>query len=116
MNFGVDWDAEQRQTLLEGQASIARASQSVARSQRVAAETEQLGREVINELGTQRETLLGAKRRLEDTDQELNTSRKVMRLITRRVLTNKLALLLIIVLEVAILALTVYLKFFAKKK
>ncbi|XP_011310815.1 vesicle transport through interaction with t-SNAREs homolog 1B [Fopius arisanus] len=115
MNYGIDWEAEQRQTLLDGRASLDRSTQSVARSQLVAAETEQIGREVINELGEQRETLVRAKRRLSDTDQELNNSRKIMRLITRGVLTNKIALILIIILEGAILALTVYLKFFSKK-
>lgn len=115
MNYGINWEAEQRQTLLDSRASLDRAAQSVARSQVVAAETEQIGREVINELGGQRETLLRAKRRLSETDHELDSSRRVLRLITRGVLTNKIALILIIVLEIIILGLTIYLKFFAKK-
>lgn len=116
MNYGVDWETEQRQTLLGGRAALERSAQSVARSQTVAAETEQIGREVVAELGGQRETLLRAKRRLSETDVELDSSRKVMRLITRRVLSNKLVLILIIILEVAILGITIYLRFFHHKK
>lgn len=115
MNFGVDWEAEQRQTLLSSRTALERASQSVSRSQTVAAETEQIGREVVAELGGQRETLLRAKRRLSETDQELDSSRKIMRLITRGVLTNKIALILIIVMEVVILGLIIYLKYFGMK-
>lgn len=115
MNFGVNWDEENRRTLLEERAALQRSAQSVQRSQTVAAETEQIGREVIEELGTQRETLVRAKTRLSETDQELDTSRKLMRMIGKRVLTNKIALILIILLEIAILGLTVYLKFFHNK-
>ncbi|XP_044574520.1 vesicle transport through interaction with t-SNAREs homolog 1B [Cotesia glomerata] len=115
MNYGIDWEAEQRQTLLGTRATLDRAAQSVARSQTVAAETEQIGQEVIAELGVQRETLIRTRRRLSETDQELAASRKIMRLIGRRVLTNKIVLILIIISEAAILGLTIYLKFFSKK-
>ncbi|XP_053598275.1 vesicle transport through interaction with t-SNAREs homolog 1B [Microplitis demolitor] len=115
MNYGIDWETEQRQTLLGTRATLERSAQSVARSQTVAAETEQIGQEVVAELGIQRETLLRTKRRLSETDQELATSRKIMRLIGRRVLTNKIVLILIIILEIAILGIVIYLKFFTKK-
>ncbi|KAF7998249.1 hypothetical protein HCN44_009647 [Aphidius gifuensis] len=115
MNYGVDWEAEQRQTLLDGRAALERTAQSFSRSQTVAAETEQIGREVINELGGQRETLLRAKGRLSETDQELDSSKKIMRLIARGVMTNKIVLILIIILEIAILLLTIYIKYFHKK-
>lgn len=116
MNYGVDWDAENRQTLLAGRAVLDRTSQSVQRSQVVAHETEQIGREVVAELGGQRETLLRAKTRLTETDQELDISKRTMRMINKRVLTNKIVLIMIILLEIGIIALTVYLKFFSHHK
>ena len=115
MNFGINWDEENRRTLSEERAALERSAQSVMRSQIVAEETEQIGREVVSELGTQRETLIRAKTRLSETDQELDTSKKIIRMINKRVLTNKIVLVIIIVLEVVILALTVYLRFFNKK-
>lgn len=112
MNFGVDWDIEHRRVLLEGNAALERSAQSVARSQAVAAESEQIGTEVISELGEQRERLLRAKRRLSQTDEELNKTRKILNIMRVRVLTNKIVLVFIILLEVAILGIIVYLKFF----
>lgn len=112
MNFGVDWESEHRRVLLDGNAALERSAQSVARSQAVAAESEQIGTEVISELGEQRERLLRAKRRLSQTDEELNKTRKILNVMRLRVLTNKIVLIFIILLEVAILGIIVYLKFF----
>ncbi|KAH0954344.1 hypothetical protein HN011_005992 [Eciton burchellii] len=114
MNFGVNWEAEHRHVLLEGNAALERSAQSVARSQAVAAESEQIGTEVISELGEQRERLLRAKRRLSQTDDELNKTRKILNVMRLKVLTNKIVLILIILLELVILGITVYLKFFHK--
>jgi len=114
MNFGVNWEAEHRQVLLEGNAALERSAQSVARSQAVAAESEQIGTEVISELGEQRERLLRAKRRLSQTDDELNKTRRILNVMRLKVLTNKIVLILIILLELVILGITVYLKFFHK--
>lgn len=112
MDFGINWEEEHRRTLLEGNAVLDRSVQSVARSQIAAAENEQIGTEVISELGGQRERLLQAKRRLSQTDEELNKARRILNIMRRGVLMNKFVLILIILLEVAILGITVYLKFF----
>lgn len=114
MNFGVDWEAEHRRVLLGGNAALARSAQSVARSQAIAAQNEQIGTEVISELGEQRERLLRAKRRLSQTDEELNRTRKILTAMRIKVLTNKAVLIMIILLELIILGITVYLKFFHK--
>lgn len=47
----------QRTLLLQGTESLNTASQSIERSQRIAAETEQIGTDIITELGEQREQL-----------------------------------------------------------
>lgn len=112
MNFGINWEEEHRRTLLEGNAALERSSQSVARSQALAIESEQIGTEVISELGGQRERLLRAKRRLSQTDEELDKTRRILNVMQRRVLMNKFVLILIILLEIAILGVIVYLKFF----
>ncbi|XP_014234752.1 vesicle transport through interaction with t-SNAREs homolog 1B [Trichogramma pretiosum] len=109
-----DIEAGHRRILMESRAAVERGNQSVAKSQAIAIETEQIGTEVISELGEQRETLMRAKNRLINTDQELAKSRKIINTMKRRVLTNKFVLILIIIFEVVILGLTVYIKFFKK--
>ena len=114
--MNTDLTAEQRRVLMESRAAIERSNQSVVKSQAIAIESEQIGTEVMSELGTQRETLMRAKSRLTQTDQELDKSRKIINTMRKRVLTNKFVLILIIILEVVILGCTVYIKFFQKSK
>ena len=57
-------DASNRAKLLQGHQSLQRASESIARSHQIAAETDQIGVEIIDELGTQRETLLRTKEKV----------------------------------------------------
>lgn len=92
--------------------TIDRTTQSVNRTQQIAAETDQVGIAVVDELGTQREALIRTKERLVDTDENLSNSRKILRSMYRRVMTDKLILIVIIILEIAILGGVVYYKFF----
>ena len=114
MNTGINWEAEHRQTLLQSRSTIERSNQSVARSQAIANETEQIGTEVITELSGQRESLLRAKDRLVQTEQGLDKTQKIMRAMKMRILTNKFVLILIILLEIGILVIAVYIKYFRK--
>ncbi|XP_052275022.1 vesicle transport through interaction with t-SNAREs homolog 1B-like isoform X2 [Dreissena polymorpha] len=66
-NLGLDRDdrleASQRNRLIQGTQSLNRTSESIARSQQIAAETDQVGVEIIDELGRQREVLTRTKGR-----------------------------------------------------
>lgn len=104
----------QRALLLQGTESLNNASQSIERSQRIAAETENIGTDIIEELGEQREQLDRARNRLVNTGENLSRSRKILRAMSRRIVTNKLLLGVIILMELAILGAVVYLKFFRK--
>ncbi|XP_051160907.1 vesicle transport through interaction with t-SNAREs homolog 1B [Leptopilina boulardi] len=110
----INWEAEHRQTLLQSRSALERSNQSVVRSQAVARESEQIGTEVITELGGQRESLLRAKERLSQTDQDLDRTKKIMRTMKRRVLQNKFVLIIIIILEITILGIIIYMRFFKK--
>lgn len=110
----MDWGTEHRRILLDGNAALERSAQSIARSQVVAVESEQIGTEVISELGEQRDRLLRAKRRLSQTDEELDKTRKILNVMRLKVLTNKIVLVLIIFLELIILGIIIYLRFFHK--
>ncbi|KAK5857946.1 hypothetical protein PBY51_011155 [Eleginops maclovinus] len=102
----------QRVLLLQGTDSLSNASQSIERTLRIAAETDQVGTDIIEELGGQREQLDRARNKLVDTGENLSKSRKILRAMSRRLMTNKLLLGVIIIMELAILAAVVYLKFF----
>lgn len=67
--------------------------------------------QVLGELGEQRESLLRTTRRLEDADQELSKSRIILRKLGREVVYNRIVLILIIFLEIAILIGLLVLKF-----
>ncbi|XP_062325576.1 vesicle transport through interaction with t-SNAREs homolog 1B [Osmerus eperlanus] len=104
----------QRTLLLQGTEYLNNATQSIERSQRIAAETDQIGTDIIEELGEQREQLDRTRDRLVHTGENLSRSRKILRAMSRRLMTNKLLLSVIILMELAILGAVVYLKFFRK--
>lgn len=104
----------QRALLIQGTDSLNNATKSIERSQRIAAETDQIGTDIIEELGEQREQLDCTRNRLIHTGENLSRSRKILRAMSRRLVTNKLLLSVIIIMELAILGAVVYLKFFRK--
>ncbi|XP_078246522.1 vesicle transport through interaction with t-SNAREs homolog 1B isoform X2 [Pogona vitticeps] len=73
----------QRVLLLQGTESLNRASQSIERSHQIAAETDQIGTDIIEELGEQREQLERTKGRLVNTSENLSKSRKILRSMSR---------------------------------
>jgi vesicle transport through interaction with t-SNAREs protein 1 len=82
------------------------------RSQQVTIETEQVGGEIVSDLGLQRETLERTRVRLQETNAELSQSRKVLRRIYMGVIQNKIVLILIILTEIGIIGALIYWKFF----
>ena len=58
------YQQSQRSLLLQGQESLSSATQSIERSQRIATETDQIGSEIIEELGGQREQLERSRNRV----------------------------------------------------
>ncbi|MBN3298821.1 VTI1B protein, partial [Amia calva] len=74
----------QRALLLQGTESLNRASQSIERSQRIAAETDHIGTDIIEELGEQREQLDRTRDRLVHTGENLSRSRRILRSMSRR--------------------------------
>ncbi|XP_017776799.1 PREDICTED: vesicle transport through interaction with t-SNAREs homolog 1B [Nicrophorus vespilloides] len=109
-----NWDEDNRQTLLEGKRILERTGESLARSNQIAIETETIGTEVVTELGSQRETLLRAKDRLTNADDQLDNTRRILKKMGRNVIYNKLVLVMIILLELGILIAVSYMKFIKK--
>lgn len=114
MSRNFDWDDYNRQTAIEGRQILERTSDSIARSSQIAIETEAIGTEVISELNDQRESLLRTKSRLENADEQLDSARMILKKMGRNVIYNKVLLILIIIIEIAILIGISYLRFFKK--
>lgn len=106
-------DEALQSTVRQGTTMLERTSQSLYRTTQVALESEQIGTGVVQELSQQREVLVRTRDRLAETDQELSRSRRILRSMSRVALTNKLVLIVIIILELGILAGLVYYKFFS---
>lgn len=100
---GYDWQDHNRRLVQEGRQVLERTSASLARSNQVAIETENIGTEVISELDEQRESLLRSQRRLDDANADLSKSSALLRAMKRSFFYNKITLILIIVLEVVCL-------------
>lgn len=110
-----DWEAHNRQIVVDGTQTLERTGESIARSHQIAVETETIGTEVITELGEQRETLLRTRGRLEDANSQLDSAKSILTKMGRNVLYNKLILIIIIVLEALILGSLTYIRFFKSK-
>lgn len=79
-------------------------------SKQVAIETENTGTEILSELDNQRESLLRASDRLDNANDGLFESNRILKMMKTNVLYNKLILILIISLEVFILCGMIFLK------
>lgn len=78
------------------------------------AETEQIGNNVNSRLAQQREQIEYTQKNLEETEDSLVRSRKALIKIGRRVMTDKCVQAAIILVELLIIGLLVYFKFFKK--
>lgn len=79
-------------------------------SDKVAIESENTGTEILSELDSQRESLLRASERLDNANDGLFESNRILKMMKRNVFYNKLILVLIIVIEMFILASMIYIK------
>eukprot|EP00118_Oscarella_pearsei_P025329 m.307999 g.307999 ORF g.307999 m.307999 type:complete len:222 (+) comp43222_c0_seq1:34-699(+) len=104
---------QQRSTLLKGSSSLNRTSESIARSKRTAAESEQIGTETLGDLVGQKEQLLRATDTVHETDAEVSKAKTILISMGKRVITDKLIMMIIILLQLGIIGGLVYWKFFS---
>ena len=69
------------------------------------------GNEIIHDLGSQRETLERTRTRLVETDLELSRSRRILKKMYVNVFSNKIILIVIILIEIGILSGVLYWKY-----
>ena len=90
--------------------SLERQSNSIHRIQRIGLDSEELGHQIINDLGHQRETIIRVTQKLNSTDRNIDRSHSILNSMSRRATTNKVAMVLVVALLVAILIIILALK------
>ena len=83
-----------RNIIREGTKALLKTSESLIRSERAALETTHAGTSIVSELRTQTESLERTKNKLDHMNDQLTQSRKLIRLLYRRVFTNKFIIIL----------------------
>ncbi|PKY02640.1 vesicle transport v-snare protein vti1homolog [Aspergillus campestris IBT 28561] len=106
-----DEHLEQRQQLLSGTDRLERSSARLQNSQRMALETEAIGRGTLGDLGQQRETILHARQGLQMSEGYVDTSIKTLRGMARRMATNRMITIAIITVLVLLIFAVIYSKF-----
>lgn len=84
-----DAQLEQRQQLLSGTDRLERSGDRIRESQRIALETEDIGRNTLADLGRQRETIEHTRSTLLESEGYTDRSNKTLRGMARRMATNK---------------------------
>jgi vesicle transport through interaction with t-SNAREs protein 1 len=105
----------QRSALLQDRQMLEDGRDRLASTRAVSQRTEEIGAGILGNLGNQREALLRADAHLSGTDEQLSRGRRILRAMDRRVMTNKLVLVLIAVFLAACIGGVVYFKWFSGK-
>ncbi|KAF8251088.1 V-snare-domain-containing protein [Wilcoxina mikolae CBS 423.85] len=103
--------AGQRQQLLKGTQSLERSSQRLLESERIARDTENIGANILGDLGRQRESIVHTHNTLNDSEQVLDRSIKTLRGMARRMATNRMITVAIITVLVLLILAVIVSKF-----
>ncbi|KAH8697681.1 putative vesicle transport v-snare protein [Talaromyces proteolyticus] len=106
-----DVHMEQRQQLLSGTERLERSSARLQESQRLALETEDIGRGTLADLHQQRETIERTRENLHRSEGYVDTSIKTLRGMARRMATNRVITVAIITVLVLLIFAIIYSKF-----
>ncbi|KAK0903530.1 t-SNARE VTI1 [Friedmanniomyces endolithicus] len=106
-----DEQLEQRQQLLSRTNRLERSSGRLRESQRVALETEDIGRNTLADLGRQRETIEHTRGTLLESEGYTDRSNKTLRGMARRMATNKIVTIAIITVLVILIVAVIVSKF-----
>ncbi|KAI4089749.1 MAG: hypothetical protein LQ348_004152 [Seirophora lacunosa] len=106
-----DQQLEQRQQLLSGTERLDRSSQRLRDSQRIANETEDIGRDTLADLQLQRETIQHTRMNMLESEGYVDRSVKTLRGMARRMATNRIITVAIITVLVLLIFAVIYSKF-----
>ncbi|KAF3393716.1 Vesicle transport v-SNARE protein vti1 [Talaromyces pinophilus] len=106
-----DVHMEQRQQLLSGTERLERSSARLQESQRLALETEDIGRGTLADLQVQRETIERTRQNLHQSEGYVDTSIKTLRGMARRMATNRIITIAIITVLILLIFAVIYSSF-----
>jgi vesicle transport through interaction with t-SNAREs protein 1 len=106
-----DVHMEQRQQLLSGTDRLERSSARLQESQRLALETEDIGRGTLADLHQQRETIERTRQNLHQSEGYVDTSIKTLRGMARRMATNRIITIAIITVLILLIFAVIYSSF-----
>jgi vesicle transport through interaction with t-SNAREs protein 1 len=107
----TDDQLEQRQQLLSGTDGLERSSGRLRESQRIALETEDIGRNTLADLSRQRETIEHTRTTLLESESYTDRSIKTLRGMARRMATNRIITIAIITVLVLLIVAVIVSKF-----
>ncbi|KAJ9645947.1 t-SNARE VTI1 [Coniosporium apollinis] len=110
-NPTADDQLEQRQQLLSGTDRLERSSGRLRESQRIALETEDIGRNTLADLSRQRETIVHTRDTLGESEGYTDRSIKTLRGMARRMATNRIITIAIITVLVLLIIAVIVSKF-----
>eukprot|EP00455_Lapot_gusevi_P017542 TRINITY_DN1938_c0_g1_i1.p1 TRINITY_DN1938_c0_g1~~TRINITY_DN1938_c0_g1_i1.p1 ORF type:complete len:220 (+),score=32.23 TRINITY_DN1938_c0_g1_i1:80-739(+) len=103
---------DSRAKLLEAESALESSDRSLHNTRRALMESEEIGKDVTIVLHQQRQQLQNSRDALKETDDNLNKARKTLTSMGRRVLTDKLTQSVVVLIELGIIGLIVYLKYY----
>jgi len=107
-----EWSNDQRGRLVAGTNRLNKASDKLEATYAIGLETEEIGRSTLETLAGQRGQLEDASRGLDDIDANMSKSRRILTQMYVKVLSNKIVLGILIILELITIAILVYFRFF----
>ncbi|GAV05921.1 hypothetical protein RvY_15977 [Ramazzottius varieornatus] len=99
---------DQRQILLENTERVDRTTYRLEQGYRAALETEQIGASVLGNLASQRETLNRTRGRIHEMEQDLGRSSRILTVMIRRVVQNRVLVICLIAFIVFIIGICIY--------
>jgi vesicle transport through interaction with t-SNAREs protein 1 len=110
MNDSQVRSIKQREDILVSNQRLSQTDGRISNAIRIGEESEAIGAGVLGELGKQRGQLESAVNKVQNINDEMSRSKRIMLGIQRRLITDKLLLSIIIVVLVILIGLVVYLK------
>jgi len=103
-------EVDQRRKLIENTGRVDESTQRLMNAHRIAIETEDIGASVVNELSSQKQTLLRTRDNLNLIDENMTRSRRILSAMSRRIITNNFILVGIILILLLAIILVSYFK------
>lgn len=104
---------DQRSRLLENNERLERTNRRLDEGYKVCIETEEIGEEILTNLGRDRETMTKTRDRLRNTNADLTKSSRILTTMMKRVVQNRILLFFVCLCIISVICVVIY---YAAKK